>query len=75
MRVFYAWRQVLSCVLTACTCGIGDIAGEMAQSEFFDLNQHSHRRYNPLTNAWILCSPHRANRPWQGLHDFLGAPA
>ncbi|QLE78471.1 UDP-glucose--hexose-1-phosphate uridylyltransferase [Francisella sp. Scap27] len=26
----------------------------------------SHRRKNILTNEWILVSPHRLNRPWQG---------
>ena len=25
-----------------------------------------HRRYNPLTNEWILVSPHRTQRPWLG---------
>ena len=25
-----------------------------------------HRRYNPLTRQWVLVSPHRAKRPWQG---------
>jgi UDPglucose--hexose-1-phosphate uridylyltransferase len=25
-----------------------------------------HRRYNPLLDEWILCSPHRLQRPWQG---------
>ena len=25
-----------------------------------------HRRYNPLRRAWLLVSPHRTQRPWQG---------
>jgi UDPglucose--hexose-1-phosphate uridylyltransferase len=25
-----------------------------------------HRRFNPLTHEWVLVSPHRAKRPWQG---------
>jgi UDPglucose--hexose-1-phosphate uridylyltransferase len=25
-----------------------------------------HRRQNPLTNEWVLISPHRTQRPWQG---------
>jgi UDPglucose--hexose-1-phosphate uridylyltransferase len=27
---------------------------------------HPHRRLNPLTREWVLVSPHRTDRPWQG---------
>jgi UDPglucose--hexose-1-phosphate uridylyltransferase len=26
----------------------------------------AHRRYNPLLDEWVLCSPGRLQRPWQG---------
>src|SRR5829696_5698711 len=32
----------------------------------FNLTNHPHRRYNPLTREWVLVSPHRTQRPWQG---------
>ena len=31
-----------------------------------DLNENIHRRKNPLTGDWILVSPYRFKRPWEG---------
>jgi UDPglucose--hexose-1-phosphate uridylyltransferase len=31
--------------------------------------QNPHRRFNALTGDWILVSPHRTQRPWQGKQE------
>lgn len=28
-----------------------------------------HKRYNPLSDEWVLVSPHRSKRPWQGQQE------
>lgn len=32
----------------------------------FNIDDHPHKRYNPLTGDWVFVSTHRSKRPWQG---------
>jgi UDPglucose--hexose-1-phosphate uridylyltransferase len=38
------------------------------------LQQIPHRRFNPLTREWVLVSPHRMERPWQGKLERAAYP-
>ena len=36
-----------------------------------NFNENPHRRFNILTGEWVLVSPHRTKRPWQGKVEKL----
>jgi UDPglucose--hexose-1-phosphate uridylyltransferase len=36
-----------------------------------NLQDYSHKRLNILTGEWVLVSPHRSKRPWQGQNEEL----
>ena len=38
----------------------------------FNLKENPHRRFNPLTGEWLIVSPHRTKRPWQGQVEKTG---
>ncbi|TPN86241.1 UDP-glucose--hexose-1-phosphate uridylyltransferase [Aquimarina algicola] len=36
-----------------------------------NLQDYSHKRFNILTGEWVLVSPHRSKRPWQGQNETI----
>jgi UDPglucose--hexose-1-phosphate uridylyltransferase len=40
-----------------------------------NVHDRSHRRLNQLTGEWVLVSPHRTQRPWQGQHEPVPSPS
>jgi UDPglucose--hexose-1-phosphate uridylyltransferase len=43
--------------------------------KFSELAAQPHRRLNPLTREWVLVSPHRTERPWQGQVETVAPEA
>ena len=42
------------------------MGSDARRQRLFDMGSHTHRRFNLLSNEWVLVSPHRTQRPWQG---------
>src|SRR5260221_6275079 len=41
----------------------------LSSSGVVPMSTHPHRRLDPLRNEWVIVSPHRNDRPWQGQVD------
>ncbi|MED5315151.1 MAG: galactose-1-phosphate uridylyltransferase, partial [Pseudomonadota bacterium] len=48
--------------------------GRFRSLSVFDPEEYPHRRLNALTGDWVLVSPHRTQRPWQGKEEPPSRP-
>ena len=62
--------RVTSRMKTRVTTGFGDDKGLRS-----GLVIHASRRYNPLLDEWVLCSPGRLKRPWLGEREMVPVEA
>jgi UDPglucose--hexose-1-phosphate uridylyltransferase len=61
---------ILMCLKRVKLCG-ADCCGQLEVNVGFDVSEYPHRRLNALTGEYVLVSPHRAKRPWQGQVETL----
>jgi UDPglucose--hexose-1-phosphate uridylyltransferase len=47
---------------------------DFARLKVIHMFEYPHRRYNLLTGEWVLVSPHRTRRPWQGQQETSARP-
>jgi len=43
----------------------------MCSTKYMNLQEYTHKRLNILTGEWVLVSPHRSKRPWQGQEEVV----
>ncbi len=44
-------------------------SNKISAGEYMFFDDNPHRRLNQLTGEWVLVSPHRTKRPWQGQQE------